>query len=313
MIQKIKTTTLNIFIIFILLSGCNLANYNSLPETPDNKKSEKHQPNKETKEVNKKKDTPEQSYQAFKNKNYNKVVELIKPQYKTNLNYKTKFIYAESLRLTGQLSEAEKTLNEILSLKKNNINALESLGLIYLEQSKLNKAADIFYKSLESDATRNRSINALGIIYSIQGKTEEANSFYELSLSLSKNKPSVKNNFGLMKILSGEISEGITMLEEAKKETTDYKLKKLISNNLGLAYSLKGETKKAKKILSEYYSEPEVLNNLGIYENLKNNKTSSKKYFKNAISSNPTYYEKAWDNFKKVNAEKEENTITNKK
>lgn len=301
---------LSILAIFLLLlSSCGIINESFYKNRNLNKNNEQQQNIKteDTIAENKIKDSNGNAtkyYEYFANKDYKKTIELVKPIYTDELNNKTKFIYAESLRLTNQLSEANKILDNILSSDKKNINAIESLGLVYLQQNKLDKSINIFYQLLEFDATRYKAINALGVIYSIYGKNEEANSFYKLALTLSENNPSVNNNFGLIKILSNKIDSGIKLLKTAKKDAKNNdKLLKLIDNNLALAYSLNGDIEESKKILSKYYSEHEVLNNLGVFSSLKSDKDQAQEYFKQAIYKNPVYYTKALENLKKISPE----------
>ncbi len=216
-------------------------------------------------------------------------------------DYSLKFKLAESLRLSNQLNEAIIYYTPLVSQKDFSFAAQEGLALTYLQQKDTGKAKDIFLQLLEKDASRWRTLNALGIINSLEGNKDAAKEYFDFAQSLAPSEPAILNNLGLTLALSETNTiNAIQTLQEALNLSHTKTDKKQISLNLALAYGMNSEDDKVKEILSEYLTEAEIYNNLGVYASLRNEASLARSYLSKALTSQPVFYERAWNNLEKL-------------
>ena len=212
-----------------------------------------------------------------------------------------KFKLAESLRLSDQLSEAINYYTPLITQKDYGFSAQEGLALSHLQLKDTAKAKEIFLELLEKDASRWRTLNALGIINSLEDNKLAAKEYFDLAQSLAPNEPAILNNLGLTQALSETNTiNAIKTLQEALHLSQTKTDKKQITLNLALAYGMNSEDDKVKEILSEYLTEAEIYNNLGVYASLRKETSLARSYLSKALTSQPIYYEKAWNNLEKL-------------
>lgn len=89
----------------------------------------------------------------------------------------------------GEWEEAEKGFVKVLSLHEHHTEALNRLGVIYLEQNQLTKAELIFKKLLATPAKEPIYYSNYGRCLYALGKLEKAAVAYEQAISLDPTKP----------------------------------------------------------------------------------------------------------------------------
>lgn len=212
---------------------------------------------------------------------------------------------ADGLRLQGDIAKAQQTYDIVLKNKKktteNMLDATEGKGLCYMQEGNFEEAVKSFSTVLNQDAARWRSINGLGVALALTGRPKEAMEYYNIALQLSDNNPTILNNMGLSLAFNGKMQDAIPLLEKASSSLPKGSSeRRRVDLNLGLVYGLASRTSDAERTIKPYLSQAAIYNNLGVYALLANDNVKARQYLKKALSSNPTHYQKAWDNLQKV-------------
>lgn len=216
-------------------------------------------------------------------------------------NQEVSFKLAESLRLGGKPSEAETYYKDVLKAASDASHAKEGLALALLQQHKYDASKTLLLELLKEDATRWRTINALGILHSVQDKAKDATAYFEMALAIAPEEPAILNNMGLAGALTQENApSAIETLKEALILARTEAQKKQVTLNLALAHGIAGNDEQAKRLLEPFMPESAIYNNLGIYASLRDDKELAKTYLSKALTSQPVFYEKAWENLEKI-------------
>lgn len=217
------------------------------------------------------------------------------------------FQLAEALRLDHQFNKAIPHYQHIPAGNAYYPSAQEGLALSYVNMSQFTTAKNILHQLIYEDASRWKAINALGTIAAMENNPQEALAYYNTALAVNNNNPVTLNNIGLAMALNGTPEKGLNILYQAQtlgRNQPD--LQEKIAYNLALVQGMNGQFEEAEKLLQPYLSPAEIYNNLGFYANLAKNSDLAKTYLSKALSENPYYYQKAWQNLATVSG----NTIT---
>jgi tetratricopeptide (TPR) repeat protein len=103
---------------------------------------------------------------------------------------------AEELYDRGKVPQAEAIYREVLKRNPDNLNALHSLGLIFIETRRPEQAADFFRRAIEIDGTRRAFHNNLGHALQDLGRLEAALESYENAIRRDPNYVSAFYNRG---------------------------------------------------------------------------------------------------------------------
>lgn len=223
---------------------------------------------------------------------------------KTPANIDYQYGLAENLRRTGQFDKAIK-LYEILSDGENKAREIESLegkGLSLMGKGEFAEAGKVFARVMEKDATRWRTLNALGILFALKQLHDEAFAYYEEALRFSPNNLAVINNIGLTRAMNKEYDMAIQALEKGSRLASGKGAKQRhIDLNLALIYGISGDMDRAESVAGRYLEGPALQNNLGLYAHLAKNEQLAKSYLNMALSNNPYFYKRAWENLDMIN------------
>ncbi|MBR1770180.1 MAG: hypothetical protein IJ748_06980 [Bacteroidales bacterium] len=81
-----------------------------------------------------------------------------------NMNIKLKSTLAQTYIWTGKSDEADKIIDELLAGNENNIAALNSVANIYVDLENVQKAEELFNKSIQIDSKQIDAYKGLGIL-----------------------------------------------------------------------------------------------------------------------------------------------------
>jgi Flp pilus assembly protein TadD len=205
--------------------------------------------------------------------------------------------YAETLRRSGQFDAALRNYNVVLEQQASHLDAREGKALSLMGLGKFNDAGQILTGIMKQDAKRWRTLNAIGILFAMQGRYREANAYYNEALKFSPDHPAVLNNIGLTQAMDMQYDNAIAALQRSSGlMPADSPQRVAVDMNLALVYGLSKRNDMAEKVLSRHLPKHAIYNNLGFYSYLANDTKLAKSYLDMALSQNPTYYDKAWNN-----------------
>ena len=98
---------------------------------------------------------------------------------------------------------------------------------------------------ISRDPDNATALNALG--YSLASRLDEAELLVKRALELEPNDPAIIDSYGWIMLLKGNISEAVSLLEKAFKQTQDHE----IAAHLGEALWLSGDQARAKLVWQE--------------------------------------------------------------
>ncbi|MEA3420637.1 MAG: tetratricopeptide repeat protein [Acidobacteriota bacterium] len=131
-----------------------------------------------------------------------------------------------------------------------------NLGLVYLNNGKVDLAIDYFNKSLSLLPNYELALNAMGIAYSMKGNFEESAKYYEKCLKVNPSLTETHNYLGTAYQQMGFLDKAEEQFQQAAGNI-NYKSRELPYYNLARLYFLQDKPKKAL----EYIEKSLALNN----------------------------------------------------
>lgn len=110
---------------------------------------------------------------------------------------------------SGNLTQAEVLLNEILSISPDNVNALHFLGIICYEMKNYDKAIGFIEKAVELNPAYADAYNNLGLALQEKGRINEAIMCYQKALDLRPDFKSAYNNLSNLLIDTGYFQKAV--------------------------------------------------------------------------------------------------------
>ncbi|WP_117235271.1 tetratricopeptide repeat protein [Vibrio maerlii] len=216
----------------------------------------------------------------------------------------------------------------LMSLDENpdNIKTLEQLGVFYTRLGDTEQGKSYFLRSVNADQIRQKSsanlsssrsvtleeaktllveVNAsptfayagLGVLYDVEKENELAQVFHGKALQIDPKSEKVLNNIGYSYYLSGSYRSAQRYLFSALEVNPNNEKAK---NNLALTYIAQGQVNRALNVFKSQMSEPEALNNIGYILILQDKPEEAVPYLKQAIDTQPTYYQVANENLERA-------------
>jgi Flp pilus assembly protein TadD len=236
--------------------------------------------------------------QAIAAHNYKSAAQLYAQLIEKNPNENAyKFAHADALRRAGHYDEAIIAFKKLLGDPKYGLDALEGLGLAYMEDGDFDEAGDALAEVMEKDPKRWQTINAIGILFTTKQMYPEARQYFDEALHITPQNISVSNNMALMEALDKNYDEAIRLLQDAMQIAGKRSSQiKPLAMNLALVYAIKGELHMAEATIEPHLTESQKLNNMGFYAKLQGDDPLAKSYLSMALTKSEKYYDKAWKN-----------------
>jgi len=206
----------------------------------------------------------------------------------------TSILYAQAILLLEKdlYYAASLKFQKISEIDPKNVLAFEGLGKSYFGLNKLDEAENAFSQAITIDSRLWQSYNFLGLIYSQRKNFDSAIANYKKAIDFNPDNTELINNLAVSYYLTRNYERAIELLTKAAKKGAD----KRIFNNLALSYCRVGKYDDALQAFLAANDEAAAYNNIG-YEYLMNEKYEEAiNAFNKAISINPQFYEKAFNN-----------------
>jgi tetratricopeptide (TPR) repeat protein len=196
---------------------------------------------------------------------------------------KAQFEYEKAIKANDKYAQAWQGLGFALYLNGSQTEAAEALG-----------------KALAIEPGLSRGAALLGTIENRRGNPQLALSILDAAQAVRFD-PDVENNRGLSLMLLDRPQEAA----DAFRRSLDARKSAKVANNLGLALCRLGRYDEAYASFAAAGSEAAALNNLGVCFMEAGDKARAHQYFERAIAANPSYYQKAQANLRRLAAMEE--------
>ncbi|SCA55710.1 putative TPR repeat-containing protein [Candidatus Terasakiella magnetica] len=184
------------------------------------------------------------------------------------------FLLAETTKHSGDLSAVAQVYTNGLNHLPEDTGLLRRYGNILIEQNKLPQAIIQLKKALSIKPNDAQALNSLGVAYDLSGLHDDAQDQYEKSLDEAASDLDTLNNYALSLALSEDYDKAIKTLSPYGKDSTAPKRLRL---NLAMLYGLSGDVEMAKKVASQLLDREAVENNLRIYEEMRKMNKAARK------------------------------------
>jgi Flp pilus assembly protein TadD len=153
--------------------------------------------------------------------------------------------YAQSLKATGQKTQAIAILQQASMLHGNDRRLASDYGRLALELDQVSTAKKLLEAADDPANPDWRVIMARGTVLAKEAKYAEAIPFYERALVLSPEHPSVMNNLALAYTMNGDVTKAEALLRRAA-EANGANAK--VRQNLALVLGLQGKYDEATQV-----------------------------------------------------------------
>jgi Tfp pilus assembly protein PilF len=206
------------------------------------------------------------------------------------------FETAAACHRKGQYDAAERGFLDVVELAPNYENALNSLGLLYLDMYRYDRAEEVFWQASWRFPTDVNVINNLGLTFYRQGRLAEAKAKFEEALRLKPRYDLALANLGCV------------LRDWNQQEAAEEKFKKALAINprntyalinYGLVLEAQGQHDKAEKkynrVLSVNPNDSCALNNKGNSKLVAGNLEEGLHYINKALEISPRFTQALWN------------------
>jgi len=185
----------------------------------------------------------------------------------------------------------------VLGENEEHQQALEGLGLALIRVNKFDKARLTLFRALRDNPQHAAIYNGLGVISDIQHFYSEARWFYGQSLKMQADSPITRTNIAYSYFLSGEWDKAEKLYRVVLERFPKHAQASL---NYALLLARKGKLFDAMSNFERVLEKPQAYNELGYILMLDKKYTMAEQLFQKAISSSPSYFEKAYKNLERL-------------
>jgi len=157
-----------------------------------------------------------------------------------------------------RLDDAKRVYEEALPIDEND-EVKKQLGRLYLSTGQPDSAISIFEEIIMVHKDDIRALNGIGVAYDLKGDHQTAQSYYHKALQVNEENNDIKSNMGLSLAFEGRYEESLRLLRpigEALGATSKQR------HNLALVYALSGNHSKAQEIYAKDMEAPDFQGNL---------------------------------------------------
>src|SRR5215468_6044208 len=153
--------------------------------------------------------------------------------------------YAQSLRASGQRSQAVAVLEQAALKNPKNMELLGAYGRALADAGNYQQALDVLNQAHTPDRPNWRMLNVQGAVLDQMGRHEEARGYYAAALKIVPDEPSVLSNLGLSHALSKDLVRAeMTLRRAASRSGAEPRVRQ----NLALVVGLQGRFAEAETI-----------------------------------------------------------------
>lgn len=209
------------------------------------------------------------------------------------LQYKQGMLFLAS----AKYKDAAGAFTGVIVKEPANAAAHEGLGTALFEMQAYDRAIPHFSKTLALNPGSWKARNFLGNIYDFQKQYDLAVREYSEAILLKPENAMLYNNLGVSLSLAGRYEESIKAFKQALSADGQ---KQKVFNNLGMVLARTGRYDAALEAFKHGSDKARAYNNLGCVLMAQGEYRKAAQAFNKAIAASPKFYEKAYDNLKKV-------------
>lgn len=187
----------------------------------------------------------------------------------------------EAYMRAERIDDAKKVYEEALPFDEND-EVKKQLGRLYLSTGQPDAAISIFEGITLVHKDDVKALNGLGVAHDLRGEHGVAQDYYRKALSINGENDEVKSNLGLSLAFEGKYEEALKLLRplgEALGATSKQR------HNLAFVYALSGNQSKAEEIYAKDMKAGEINATL---QAIRSSKISSREISAEAISESKT-------------------------
>ena len=185
----------------------------------------------------------------------------------------------------------------ILEQEPNNIEAMEGAGLALLKINRANQAKAMLEKANELAPDRPLTLMGLAVYYDLISDFDRANELYQKAAKIAPKSVKILNNYAYSRYLAGDLEESENIYKKLLRQAPNHTQGLL---NYGLLQARTGEMVEALQTLKKVLTEYEAYNELGYIYMMQQDYGKARRLFELAISSSPTYFERASKNLEQL-------------
>ncbi|MDC0239589.1 tetratricopeptide repeat protein, partial [Candidatus Thioglobus sp.] len=182
------------------------------------------------------------------------------------------------------------SFEKALALKPNYAEALNNLGIVYMELGQLDESVKCYEKSIAIRPNYAEALNNLGLTLKELGQLDEAIKYYEKSIAIKPDYAEALNNLGSVFMELGQLDDAIKNYKKALVLKPDYAN---AHNNLGNALKELGQLNAAAKCYEKAIAiKPDYAgahNNLGVVFMELDQLDEAVKCFEKSLTIKPDY------------------------
>lgn len=185
----------------------------------------------------------------------------------------------------------------ILEQEPDNLDAMEGIGLTLLKINRANQAKVILEKVNKLMPGRPMTLMGLAVYHDLIADFDRANEFYQKAAKAAPRSAKILNNYAYSRYLAGDLEESENIYKKLLKLSPEHPQGLL---NYGLLQARTGKTVDALQTLKKVLTESEAYNELGYIYMMQQDYGKARRLFELAISSSPTYFDKASKNLEQL-------------
>ena len=203
-----------------------------------------------------------------------------------------------ALTRIGQIHEsrgndrlATMAFTSVLQLDPDHVGALQSLGLIYLQEKRHDEAQALLERAISQDPLLWRAQNGIGIIADMAGEHAKAIEAYDAALAANSGDASLLNNRGYSLYLDGQYEAASNDFLAAAAQGAERAWL-----NLGLVRARQKKYPEAVQLMARNVEVEVAYNDVGYIAMRQGDFAVAERYFHKAIGLSPRYFEAAQRN-----------------
>lgn len=190
---------------------------------------------------------------------------------------------------------AARAYTSVLRVEPTHGEALQALGLIYLQSKRQEEARSLLEKAVESDESLWKAHNGLGVIADLRGDYAGAEAAYNAALKARPDDALLRNNRGYSLYLQGRYDEAERDFRAAAAQGVE---KAWL--NLGLIFARQRHYTDAVQAMERAADKAVAYNDVGYIAMRQGDYSIAEQYFEKAIRVSPRYFEEARRNLDRV-------------